>query len=132
MKSKNHGTFPLLRTWTKLMLDGAGVMSRSHEVMSRRLWMIGTSGLFPGVRTAREVIGMTSEKSSVARESAQAMAMTAWVSGMRAFANMNSPQARSRGAADLASATAAKVLRSGLAPIRKKVSANAKRLRRSK
>jgi hypothetical protein len=106
-------------------------MSRSQEVISRRLWMIGTSGLFPSARATREAIGMTSEKSSVAWESAHAMAMTAWVSGMRGFANMSAPQAHSRGAGDLACATVAKVLRSGLAPIRNKVLANAKRLRRS-
>ena len=126
------GSTPLLAPWTHLLIDMAAVYASSQEVVARRFWMLGTQSQRRPRASMREIGRMGSEKVQATCASASAMTFAAMAAGMKFLTSLALPQTArrsARSATDLAQASAT-IMRSGIRPVKKRVRANAARLRR--
>jgi hypothetical protein len=122
----------LLAQWRNLVVETAGLCMSSQEVVARRFWMLGTQSQQNPAASMRELRQMSNEKVRATFDSASAMGFAAMAVGMKFLAGMALPGSARRGsrvAADVAHAGAG-IVRAGMVPVRRKVSANAARLRR--
>ena len=127
----------MLTQWWRMVDDAVEIWVTAPQVISLRSARIFASGLAPRAEDRREFARMVNEKTAAAGESATAMAVQAWRTNrelallpLRLWWGMWTGVAR---ATPFAAATAASsIAQSGLGPVRRRVTANAKRLRRRK
>lgn len=125
----------LSQSWWHMVDDAAKIWFAAPQVIALRSARILAGGLAPRADDRRELARMVNEKTAAAGESATAMAVQAWRTSwelsllpLRLWWGMWTGGAR---ATPFAAATAAsRIAQSGLAPVRRRVTANAKRLRR--
>jgi hypothetical protein len=134
---KSNRRISPLTAWSKLMLDGTAMLMSSQEVIARRLWLMGSAGSKPGKSVEQEMRRMGTEKMSAGMESASAMAASAMFVGAQLGATVwklstsaSTAAHRTRAWHELSTASA-RILGSGLKPISKRASSNARRLRLS-
>jgi hypothetical protein len=129
--------------WWRTVYGAAQIWMAAPQVILMRSARVGMDGFAPRADTRRELARMVHEKTTAAGESATAVALQMWRTNwelalmpMRLWWGMWAGAARwsPLGPVPLASrqlvAAASKIVPSGLAPVRRRVTANAKRLRR--
>lgn len=137
--------------WWRTVSDAAQIWIAAPQVMSLRSARVFADGLAARAETRRELVRMVQEKAAVAGESAAAMTLQAWKTNwelalmpLRLWSGMAAGAARPKTPADALlplapvaaskqlTAAASRIVKSGLTPVRRRVTANAKRLRRRK
>jgi hypothetical protein len=136
--------------WWRTVSDAAQIWIAAPQVISLRSARLLAGGFAAPADTRRELVRMVQEKAAAAGESATAMALQVWKtnwelalmplrlwSGIAASATRPKmpaallPVGRVAAPKELAVA-ASRIVQSGLTPVRRRVTANAKRLRRRK
>jgi hypothetical protein len=139
--------------WWRTVTDAAQIWSAAPQVISLRSARVFADGFASRADTRRELERMVQEKIAAAGESAAAVALQVWrmnwelaLTPLRLWWGMAGAGARrasfmtAGGLLPVAPVTAPKqlavaasrIVQSGLAPVRRRVTANAKRLRRRK
>jgi hypothetical protein len=131
--------------WWRTVYSAAQIWMDAPQVILMRSARVGMDGFAPRADTRRELARMVHEKTAAAGESATAVALQMWRTNwelalmpMRLWWSMWAGPARSSpfgpvpAASNQLLAAASKIVPSGLAPVRRRVTANAKRLRRRK
>lgn len=131
--------------WWRTAYSAAQIWVDAPQVIWMRSARAGMDGFAPRADTRRELARMVHEKTAAAGESATAMALQMWRTNwelalmpMRLWWDMWAGATRwpAFGPGTVASkqlvAAASRIVPSGLAPVRRRVTANAKRLRRRK
>ena len=131
--------------WWRTVYSASEIWMAAPQVILMRSARVGMDGFAPRADTRRELARMVQEKTAAAGESATAIVLQMWrtnwelaLTPMRLWGSMWAGAARSSpfGPVPAASkqlvAAASKIVPSGLAPVRRRVTANAKRLRRRK
>jgi hypothetical protein len=141
----------MLTQWWRMMDGAAQIWLVAPQVIALRSARVLSDGFAPRAGTRREVARMVNEKTAAAGESATAMAFQLWRtswelalmparlwSGAWSGTGWWTPFAPAGGLVAMATApqrvaaAASRIVPSGLAPVRRRVTANAKRLRRRK
>ena len=131
--------------WWRTVYSAAEIWTAAPQVILMRSASVGMDGFAPRADTRRELARMVHEKTAAAGESATAIVLQMWRTnwelalmpmrlwwGLWAGAAWWSPLGPVPAASRQLVAAAAKIVPSGLAPVRRRVTANAKRLRRRK
>jgi hypothetical protein len=131
--------------WWRTVYGAAQIWMDAPQVILMRSAHVGMDGFAPRADTRRELVRMVHEKAAAAGESATAMALQMWRTNwelalmparlwwsMWAGTARWSPFGPVPAASKQLVAAASKIVPSGLAPVRRRVTANAKRLRRRK
>ncbi|MGE5791752.1 MAG: hypothetical protein ACM36B_03610 [Bacteroidota bacterium] len=124
--------------WWRMMNGAAQMWLAVPQVIAMRGARIAAGGLAPGADDRRELARMVTEKTAAAGESAVAVTAQLWRIGwdlslapMRWWwATWTHAATRARLASP--AVTSARIVDGALAPVRRRVTANAKRLRRRK
>lgn len=134
--------------WWRTVSDAAQIWIAAPQVISLRSARVFADGLASRAETRRELVRMVQEKAAAAGESAAAVTLQVWKTNwelalmpLRLWSGMAAGGMRPNMPADAllpvlpavpVAAAAARVVQSGLTPVRRRVTANAKRLRRRK
>jgi hypothetical protein len=134
-----------IEQWWRTVYGASEIWAAAPQVIALRSARVLADGFAPRADTRRELARMVQEKTAAAGESATAIVLQMWrtnwelaLTPMRLWWSMWAGAARSSpfGPVPAASrqlvAAASKIVPSGLAPVRRRVTANAKRLRRRK
>jgi hypothetical protein len=134
-----------MEQWWRTTYSAARIWMEAPQVIWMRSARVGMEGLAPRADTRRELARMVHEKTAAAGESATAVALQMWRTnwelalmpmrlwwGMWGGAGRWSPFGPMPAASKQLAAAASKIVPSALAPVRRRVTANAKRLRRRK
>jgi len=116
--------------WFRTFHGAAQIWATAPQVIALRSARVLADGFVPRADTQRELGRMVHEKFAAASESATAMALQAWKTNWE-LALMPARLWSGLWAGTLAAAPA-RIAQSGLTPVRRRVTANAKRLRRRK
>jgi hypothetical protein len=125
----------VLSQWWRMVDDAAKIWFTAPQVIALRSARMLAGGLAPRADDRRELARMVNEKTAAAGESATAMAVQVWRTNwelallpLRLWSGMWTGVGRTTPFAAVTAAS--KIAQSGLAPVRRRVTANAKRLRR--
>lgn len=137
--------------WLRTAYGAAQIWISAPQVIALRSARVLAEGFAPRADTRRELARMVQEKIAAGRESAAAMTLEAWRMnwelalmplrlwwGIWLGVARWAPFAPARGPLPVAAvpkqlaAAASRIVQSGLTPVRRRVTANAKRLRRRK
>ena len=134
-----------MEQWWRTVDGAAQIWMGAPQVILMRSARVGMDGFAPRADTRRELARMVHEKTAAAGESATAVAVQLWKTnwelammplrwwwGMWAGAARRSAFGPVPAASKQLAAAASRIVPSGLAPVRRRVTANAKRLRRRK
>ena len=134
-----------IEQWWRTVYGASEIWAAAPQVIALRSARVLADGFAPRADTRRELARMVQEKTAATGESATALVLQMWrtnwelaLTPMRLWWSMWAGVARSSpfGPVPAASkqlvAAASKIVPSGLAPVRRRVTANAKRLRRRK
>jgi hypothetical protein len=132
MTARRNAPLSLTAQWFDLVASITALLASSQEVIARRLWLLGTQAQTKPKAAMREINRMAGEKMQAAFASSNAMGLAAMKTGTKMLRTQGGSTASRRAGARAASPAraAAKVVRAGLSPVRKRVRANATRLRR--
>ncbi len=122
------------RSSSTLAAQSAALAVAVPQVVAHRLTRLALAGPKPSARDRREFHRMGAEKLSAFQESWYAMAAESWRIQMQVAQAVRAvvPVARRRARASVAAKSAARaILGSGLAPVRRRAVANARRLQRT-
>ena len=134
-----------IEQWWRTVYSASEIWVAAPQVIALRSARVLADGFAPRADTRRELARMVHEKTAVAGESATAMALQMWRTNwelalmparlwwsMWAGTTRRSPFGPVPAASKQLVAAASRIVPGGLAPVRRRVTANAKRLRRRK
>lgn len=123
------------RSASRLATQGVELAFAVPEVVARRVARIALAGAAPSARDREELLRMTTEKVSAFYEAWNGMILAVWRANLRLLLS-SAAWSRPWGSANrrcsrrIVQRTAIDILASGVAPLHRRVAANARRLRK--